>query len=367
VWDESIKVVLGLFDSDAWRGKDVVYVKHCVDVTLPLALFIIGIAGFGRRVSWAEDEDVPLGHQIAFKDALHIVANNLVVRGFFPDWVLGLRKPWREARLAFRELRGYMHEMIVARRAAERKEERYDLFSGLLDASDDPSDKTRLNDDELIGNIFVFLLAGHETTAHTLAFTFGLLALYQDEQEKLYQHIMRVLPDGRVPEYDEMGKFTYSLAVFYETLRLYPPVVGVGKSCVEDTTVPVSGGVYGQSSILIPAGTGVSLSFVGLHYNPRYWPEPKEFRPERFMKNDWPRDAFLPFSSGARACIGRKFFETEGIAILTTLVSKYKIEVPEDDPAFVGLSLPEKREKLLEARPILTLAPKRLPLVFKRR
>ena len=114
----------------------------------------------------------------------------------------------------------YMMEMIRARREAEKKEERYDLFSSLLDANEEETDgQTRLSNSEVMGNIFVFLIAGHEvcilhesassesmmltrspqTTAHTLAFTFIMLALYQDEQEILYQHIQSVVPEDRTP------------------------------------------------------------------------------------------------------------------------------------------------------------------------
>ncbi|KAL0575905.1 hypothetical protein V5O48_006078 [Marasmius crinis-equi] len=368
VWDESARIVLGLFDQ-VWMNKDTVVVDHCVrDVTLPVALFVIGVAGFGRSISWQEDLNIPSGHEISFKEALNGVSRDVFIKLASPEWLLGTTERLRRVKLAFEELDKYMFDMIHDRRTAEKKEERYDLFSSLLDANDMPSDsgEAPLTERELIGNIFIFLLAGHETTAHTLAFTFGLLAFYQEEQELLYQQIKSIIPDGRIPTYEEMPLFTQSMAVFYETLRMFPPVCGVPKVSAEDTTL-VAENASGETKVVpVPAGSPITLSVVGLHYNPRYWKDPHEFRPSRFRDPDWPRDAFLPFSGGARACIGRKFFETEGIAILTMLVSRYKITLKEE-PQFAGETMEEKRARVFATKPGLTISPVRMPLVFTRR
>lgn len=366
VWDETCRIMMDMFEN-VWRWKDEIAVDHCVDITLPIALFVIGVAGFGRRISWNDDLKLPPGHRMTFKDALHIVSSDVFIKLVVPKWAMGWTQRFRNVQIAFEELRLYMLEMIRSRRNSEKKEERYDLFSSLLDASEDTSDgEAKLADEELLGNIFIFLVAGHETTAHTLCYTFGLLALYQDQQEILYQHIKSIIPDGRMPTYEEMNLFTHSMAVFYETLRLYPPVTGIPKQCAEDTTLTVSNLAGEKKVIPVPQGTDIVIDTPALHYNPRYWDEPNEFKPARFLDKDWPRDAFLPFSAGARACIGRRFFETEGIAILTMLISKYKIEVKEE-PQFAAESFEQRRERLLANRPGLTLTPIRVPLVFKKR
>ncbi|KZV97741.1 cytochrome P450 [Exidia glandulosa HHB12029] len=356
VWDETIKIVLGLFETEEWRGKSTVELDHCVKITIPIALFVIGVAGFGRQVSWDADTAIPKGHVMPFKEALNVASLNLRVPMLLPRWATQLRASWAHAALAFDDLNVYMKEMIRQRRDAVVREERFDLFSGLLEAADDSKDQ--LTDEELIGNVFVFLIAGHETTAHTLAFTFGLLALYQDEQEKLYQHITSVVAaDGTMPAYEEMGRLTYSLAVFYETLRLYPPVTNIAKYAAEDsvftTTATHPDGTYSPKQVVVPKNTFIGISITGMHYNPRYWDNPNEFRPSRFL-SEYPRDAFMPFSAGARACIGRKFFETEGLAILTTLIHRYKITL-KDNPEWKGLTVEQKREQLLRAKPVLTL------------
>ncbi|ESK89419.1 cytochrome p450 [Moniliophthora roreri MCA 2997] len=347
--------MLDLF-KNVWGSQEAITIDHVVDVTLPIALFVISVAGFGRRISWKDDIGVPAGHQMTFKETLHEVSNGLLIKLALPKWVMGFNERFRRVRLAFEEIEQYMLEMIASRRNADKKEERYDLFSSLLDANDDTtSGEPPLSESDLMGNIFIFLLAGHETTAHTLAYTFALLAFYQDEQEILYKHIKSIMPDDRIPTYEEMPLFTQSMAVFYETLRMFPPANNVPKVSAEDTTLVTESTVTGETrAIPVPRGTCININFVGLHYNPRYWKDPEEFRPSRF-RGEWPRDAFLPFSSGARACIGRKFFETEGIAILTLLVSQYKIEL-KDEPEFAGETLAQKKARILAIGPALTLA-----------
>ncbi|KAG6849998.1 hypothetical protein H0H93_002788 [Arthromyces matolae] len=157
-----------------------------------------------------------------------------------------------------------------------------------------------------------------------------MLALYQDEQETLYQHIQGVCSGGNLP------------------------VTGIPKYSSEDTTLATLDSHGNKVMVAVPKDADISIDVAGLHYNPRYWKDPLSFMPSRFLDKDWPRDAFLPFSAGARACLGRKFFETEGIAILTMLVSRYKIEV-KDELQFVGETFEQRKERILASRPGLTL------------
>ncbi|KAH9962276.1 cytochrome P450 [Lactifluus volemus] len=366
VWDETVNIMLDLF-SNVWGDKSEVIVDHFLDITLPTALFVIGIAGFGRQVSWTSDLVIPPGHQMTFKDAIHILSSNLIMKILLPDWAQGATAHTRKVHLAFTELKQYMLEMANDRRNGDTKEERYDLFSGLLDASQEELESgPAISDQELMGNMFIFIIAGHETSAHALCFAFALLALYPDEQERLYQHIKGVLSSlNRMPTYEDMSRFTHSLAVLYETLRLFPPATDIPKMATEDTTLMASNRDGTKTSIPVPAGTTVTLHVPGIHYNPRYWKDPHQFKPERFLR-DWPKDAFLPFNQGARACLGRRFAEIEGIAVITMLVSRYKIEVKEE-PEFAGETFEERYARITAFKEGLTLAPSRVPLVLRRR
>jgi len=142
-------------------------------------------------------------------------------------------------------------------------------------------------------------------------------------------------------------------------------VESIPKIVAEDTTLTVSNDDGGKTTFPVPSGTGITLHVPGLHYNPRYWKDPHKFMPERFLGN-WPRDAFIPFSQGARACIGRRFFETESIAAIAMIVLKYKIEVKEE-PEFAGETFEVRYARLTASGKALTVIPLRAPLVFRKR
>ncbi|KAH9172788.1 cytochrome P450 [Lactarius sanguifluus] len=384
VWDETIRIMFDLFDN-VWGDSPEIVLDHCVDITLPIALFVIGVAGFGRRVTWASDLSVPPGHQMPFKDALYIVSTNLILKMGVPNWAMKLTERTRRVNLAFDELRQYMVELVDARRSAETREERHDLFNGLLDAADDnPDGSVAITEQELVGNMFIFLLAGHETTAHTLCFTFALLALHPNEQERLYQQIKGILVDlNGMPTYEDMNRFTLSMAVLYETLRMFPPVSAIPKRAAEDTSLTVGNTDGGETTFPIPSGTRVDFQVPGVHYNRMLGllpsqglifikvlqrdigRTPSQFRPERFL-GEWPRNAFLPFSSGARGCLGRRFFETESVAAITMMILKYRVEVKEE-PEFLGETFEQRYARITAFDQLLNTAPRRVPLVFKRR
>ncbi|KAI8969408.1 cytochrome P450 [Trametes punicea] len=368
VWDETVRIMYDLFDN-VWGPRDTVVVDNITDLTVPITLLVIGVAGFGRRITWNEDAVAPPGHDMTFKDALNVVSRNLFLQVLFPHWVLRWGTPgMRRFHTAYRELGAYMREMIAARRGTDdaAKEERHDLFSSLLDANEglvDGPGGEKLTDEGLMGNVFIFMVAGD---AHTLAYAFILLALYPDEQEKLYQAIKATLHDGHTPGYEEFSSFAYSMAVFNETLRLFPPVITIPKQSAEHTSFTTTNAAGARRTIPVPRGTFVTVHTPALHSNPKYWaPDPEAFRPARFLEA-YPRDAFLPFSGGPRGCIGRGFSETESIAVLTLVVSRYRVEV-KHEPRFAGETFEQRKARLLKSKLSVTLFPERAPLVFKRR
>ncbi|OJT02991.1 Cytochrome P450 4A4 [Trametes pubescens] len=353
VWDETFRIVDEMFQ-DVWGDKDIVEIDHVMDLTVPITLMVIGVASFGRRMSWNEDSVAPAGHSFTFKDVLLEVSKRLILRIVFPQWVLRLGTPgMRRFARASGELTRYLEEMVQERRTSTKKEERHDLLSSLLDANEGALESdAKLTDDALLGNIFMFLVAGYETTSHTLAYAFIFLALYQEEQEKFYQSLRAAMPADRAPAYEELSSFAYSLAVFKETLRHFPPTVAIPKSSADDTVFTLTNTAGEKRSIPVPRGTYIAICTVGLHKNPRYWDDPEAFKPERFLGN-YPREAFLPFSGGARGCIGRGFAETEAIAVLTAIVSKYKVEVREE-ARFAGETFEQRKARLFRSQYSLT-------------
>lgn len=335
----------------------------CVDVTIPLALCVIAKAGFGQAITWADTAPPPTNHKLTFKKALTVVADNIFLPLILPNWAWGLRTHWRVVKEAYDEALTYLNEMIDSRRnpsvsSASDVLEKDDLFSQLLDAHEEGE---QLTTEELLGNIFIFLIAGHETTSHTLGFLFGLLALYPEEQDKLLAHIEQNRPHSRDFGYEDMHNLNYAMAILYETLRLYPSVINIPKITSGDVHMNLGS----SKSIFVPSDTHIAIHVVGLHHNPDYWDNPYEFLPSRFLDPNWNRDAFIPFSAGPRSCIGRRFAETTIIAMIVQLLPKYKISINEEHfKPIVGETITERRERFLNARSILTLAPQKLSLVF---
>ncbi|VDC05558.1 unnamed protein product [Peniophora sp. CBMAI 1063] len=364
VWDESVRILLDMIEN-VWNRASSVSIDHVLEVTLPITLFIIAAAGFGRRMSFTEELTVPPGFTMTFKDALRVVSEGVLIKLAVPKRALGLTKRFREVDIAFEQLQKHMLHMIRSRKQSPGEDGGHDLFSSLLGAAfNDADDEPTLADDELMGNIFVFLLAGHETTAHSLAFCFALLALYPEKQDRLFEHIKSVMSDlDHFPQYQDMARFTYSMAVFNETLRIRPPVTVIPKYSEEDTTLNVKDAEGRTRTIPVPKGTAINIHTPGLHNNPHYWESPSEFIPERFLGN-YPKDAFLPFRP--RACIGRRFAETEAVAILTILMSQYRVHVKED-PKYAAETHAETHARLLRSVNGLTTTPIDIPLTFERR
>ncbi|KIO18583.1 hypothetical protein M407DRAFT_31774 [Tulasnella calospora MUT 4182] len=391
VWEQTVRIVNEMFDD--W-GESPQHVNNVCALTKDIALLVIGAVAFGRKANWgSQSSPRPEGHEMHFHDTLRIVSEKVLLRLALPPWVWGNKetrermglggipsKGWlgstvKEAAIAFAELELYMEEMIDERTTGGF-EGRRDIMGQLMNATgEDASD--RLSKRDVIGNTYIFLFAGHETTAHSLAFLFGLLALDQDEQEALYNHINSVLGD-REPVYEDLSSLNLVLGAFYESLRLYSPVMNIPKLSGHDTTIPVMPAVKDDGtqmdpsakpkSLFIPKGTPIYLYTSAVHYNPRYWKDPYAFRPARFLDPEWPREAFIPFSAGPRACIGRRFAEVEATAIISLVLKHYKITVDEARlPSIPGESVVAQRERLLGTSQDLLLTPTNCPLVFTKR
>ncbi|KAF8605367.1 cytochrome P450 [Ceratobasidium sp. AG-I] len=350
-----------------WKGSKSTKVPDVAhDITLSFELCVIAKAGFGQDVKWHGDDPPPPGRQFTFKGSLFTVAPNIYLPLVLPNWAWGLRRQWKDVKQAYDELMVCFNDIIASRRdqsdASVQTTKKDDILSQLLEAHDS---NEKLTTSELIGNIFIFMIAGHETTAHTLAFLLGLLALYPDVQDKLVQHIAKVQPGDRDFTYDDLHKLTYVTAVLYETLRLYPSIINIPKHAPTDAELTVSLKPGTTEVISIPASTRIGIHVPGLHYNPKYWDDPEEFIPERFLDPKWNRDAFIPFAVGPRSCIGRRFAETTVVAFLVRILPKYRISIDESKfKSIPGESVLDRRARFLHPSVVLTLTPPKIPLVF---
>ncbi|KAF8581237.1 cytochrome P450 [Ramaria rubella] len=349
IWEETFRVIQGI--DEMWGDLESVPIKNVVGLTFEISLEVISITGFGVPLS----KTIPLGHKMSFGDALHCVARDGFIKLAVPDIIPGFTERIRKLRVALPEMRQYMEELIVANKTNGNTSLKEDsLFSNLIEATG-----KGLTSDELYGKDIFF--AGHETTTHTLSFAFLLLAAHPDEQELLYQHIT----DNPAKPWSSKARLTRVLAVLNETMRMFPPVTGLQKYNVDACSLRAcsSSSIHTYRDVKIPRGATVVIDVPGLHYNDKYWPEPYLFKPDRFL-GPWDENAFQPFSTGSRACMGRSFFEAEGIATLTSFVSKYKIEFY---PGYEDMDLSLIMQKISDVVPGLTLCPKPMPLLFKKR
>jgi cytochrome P450 len=231
-----------------------------------------------------------------------------------PTWLPTPRKI--RATFATQKLNRIIYRFIEERRASGI--DNGDLLSMLLAARDD--DGSRMTDRQLRDESITIFLAGHETTANALAWTWMLLAQNPNVESKLHEELDRVL-QGRTPLLDDLPNLRYTSLVVAESLRLYPPAWGMARVAIEDTEI---------AGYPIPKGCGVSLAQWVVHRDPRWFEAPLEFRPERWegdLAKRLPRFAYFPFGGGPRQCIGNNFALMEATLLLATLAQQFRISL----------------------------------------
>jgi cytochrome P450 len=226
-------------------------------------------------------------------------------------------------------------ELIARRRAAPAPEAR-DVLSALLAASDGDDG---LSDQEIHDHVLTLLLAGHETTANALTWTLYLLAAHPAVQGRLRAEVSAL--GGEPPSQDTLPSLGYTRAVISEAIRLYPPAWIIGRTLT--TEVELAGRP-------MPAGSVIAVSPLLLHHDPRWFPDPETFDPDRWLddrKQSVPRHAYLPFGTGPRSCIGEQFAWAEAVTVLAALATSWTFEAA---PGFVPV--PAYRVTLRPAGPV---------------
>jgi cytochrome P450 len=224
-------------------------------------------------------------------------------------------------RRAVRQLDEMVYRIIATRRADEG--DTGDLLSMLMQARDE--DGGRMSDKQLRDEVMTFLLAGHETTALTLSWTWHLLSQNPDAEAKLQSELEDVLA-GRTPEFSDLPKLQYTERVVKESMRLYPPAWSLARTVIKEFDI---GGHR------IPAGANVVMSQWVMHRDPRYFPDPEKFDPDRWQPEraqKLPRFAYFPFGGGPRQCIGASFAMMEAALLLSTIARRFSMRtVPGQD------------------------------------
>ncbi|MFY0584100.1 cytochrome P450 [Cystobacter fuscus] len=225
----------------------------------------------------------------------------------------------RAFRDASRSLRQVVTRVIAERRA--HTEDRGDLLSMFMLARDEETGE-QMDDTHLQDEVLTMLLAGHETTANALSWTWALLSQNPDAERTLHAELDAVL-GGRAPTAEDVPRLVYTRRVLDETLRLYPPAYALSRKVVEDDTV---------CGYQVLGGSSVDMSPYVTHRLPEFWPDPERFEPDRFTPEKVaarPRYAYFPFLGGPRQCIGNNFALMEGTLILATLAQRHRARLVE--------------------------------------
>jgi cytochrome P450 len=217
--------------------------------------------------------------------------------------------------LAF--LDDFVYGLIEKRRASG--EDKGDLLSRLI-LAEHPETGERMPDQQIRDELMTIFLAGHETTANALAWTWYLLGHHPQAEERLLSEIDTVLCN-RPPNIEDIPALTYSAMVFSEALRLYPPAWMFARHAIEEDSV---------MGYRIPAGSMLFLSPYVTQHHPEHWVEPERFDPERFNQlrsQEQARYAYFPFGGGPRQCIGNHFAQVEALLIMARMLQRYRIRL----------------------------------------
>ena len=296
---------------DEWRSGEV------RDIHADMMALTLGIAAKSLFNAEVEQEVTEIGH--AVDTVVQEIATRFTRPFVIPDFVplpghIRYRRGLRTV------------ERVVKRIVDERKSrpaDAGDLLSMLMQARDENGQA--MSDRQLRDEMITLLLAGHETTALALSWTWYLLRKHPEVQARLAAEVAGVL-EARAPTVDDLQSLRFTEKVVTEAMRLYPPAWAMGREAVNDCEI----GGYP-----VARGTTIYMSPWVLHRDLRYFENSEEFQPERWTDDfarQLPRFAYFPFGGGPRICIGNRFAMMEAILITATIAQRFRLEGQNDRP-----------------------------------
>ena len=293
---------------EGWRNGDIVDIHR--EMT-KLTLSVVSKTLFDADVESEKDEIVG-------------ALNDLVIlfpRFLFPFSELLDYLPLpgnRKGNEAVARLDTIIYRLIEERRSGRGRKD--DLLSMLLDATDEEGDGKGMSDKQVRDEAITLFLAGQETMANSLTWTWYLLSQNPIAEAKLHDEIDTVL-GGKPPSVDDLVRLPYAHNIFKETLRIYPAAWTLARRAIAD---------YEVGGYTIPSGADIYMSQFVMHRDARFFPDPLEYRPERWDSEDdqaLPKFAYFPFGGGTRRCIGEPFAWMEGVLLLASIASRWKMRL----------------------------------------
>ncbi|KAH6701999.1 cytochrome P450 monooxygenase-like protein [Leptodontidium sp. MPI-SDFR-AT-0119] len=397
VFEESVRQAEGMMNLWAEKKGNTsgrMTVGNTAEDSATLSLHVICAAGFGVPTLWPNEGEEKLGgrgipgfsdktlsgrHELSFQEGLTHLLRYLIWFVIFPPWVLK-KSPFKvhqSAYQAFNECMTYFGELLDIKKKqmnlGESEKGTMDLLGPMIkanytetgpDSKAANSTQATLSREEILGNSFIFLFAGHETTANNIHFSILLLAMNISAQRRMQADIDCILGSKPTSEFsylNDMPRLYNSMvgAVLLEELRLVPAILNIPKQANGEQTVIMDG-----KQITFPDKMFLHLNVVGTNRNPRYWPDsPNDFMPERWLPRGIPgsdssqvlekgekdnvdgletasfetsgaaslfkpiKGSYISFSEGQRACPGRRFAQVESTAVLSTVFQKHSVEL----------------------------------------
>jgi cytochrome P450 len=233
------------------------------------------------------------------------------------------------------QLDAVIYRMIEERRRSG--EDHGDLLSMMLLAQDEEEKSGGMTNEQVRDEAMTIFLAGHETTANAMTWTWYLLSQHPEVERRLHEELDTVL-GGRLPEFKDVAQLRYTEMVLAESMRLYPPAWAIGRLSLDD---------YEVGGYRLPAGSLVLLSQYVMHHDARYFQEPERFDPLRWTpeaRETRPQYSYFPFGGGPRRCIGEGFAWMEGVLLIATLAQSWQLRLAPNHP--------------VKPHPLITLRPK---------
>ncbi|KAL9072096.1 MAG: hypothetical protein Q9157_005222 [Trypethelium eluteriae] len=356
VWDETqrqVDVMAAVWSRSGAESS----LKHNI---YSLTMNIMSHVGFGKQSEWKNGIDaVPKGHTLSLVGSIYAVIMHLPHILLLPKWVLKQVAP--KAYTGYVELDQYMVEFLGQEKSrlhdysTAKEESRETLLTAVLRSNTKNPEGGALTDVEVKGNLFIFLLAGYDTTANTMLFCCITLALYPSIQDQVIEEIDRVWAEaeqaGRsgLSFVHDMSKFRYLIAFMYEVMRVFPIVLPVARVAAGFQKLP-----FGNDIHLLPPDTAVVVNNTAIQHDPASWPNPRTIDPRRWLVSNphsfdpekslspleeteiregslpipgHRRGTFMAFGEGPRACLGRNFAKTEFVAFYSRLLRKYRLKL----------------------------------------
>ncbi|KAI0454858.1 cytochrome P450 [Xylaria acuta] len=369
VWTETQRHTSNLISS--WSENKTFRFEHGI---YALTMDVMGTVSFGEQANQNNsDEKVPpKGHKLSLLEALRGVVMNLPQILLLPKIILRY-SPWKSVYTAYAELDQYMNEllaqgMIDLGKGMDHTRSQQNLLKAILRSRQENKEnepraggrKVSLTNQELKGNLFIFLLAGYDTTANTIIYACIILVLYPDIQRKVLDEVREFhegeqavgAPNGTSSEY--LAMFPYLLGFMYEIMRVFPIILPIARQTVSAQEVATGPEMLGGERITLPGGTDVVVNNTAIHFSDLYWPSPDIIDPRRWFVRDSrafdpsktptkeqetdiqkhtfstqgsAKGTFMTFSEGPRACLGRNFAKVEFVAFFSRLLQNHRLEL----------------------------------------